>query len=313
MATVRKAIITAAGSGTRMYPASQTVQKELFPLVDTDGYAKPVLQIIAEEVAASGIEEICIVANPANADAIKRHFQGFRGTGAHPAFAGKPWAQALADTLAEIGSRITIVVQETQQGFGHAVLQAQAWVGDDPFALLLGDHVYLSQTGTLCTRQVLETFAAHGCAVSSVARAPESQVFRYGIVGGERVPGAVPPVYTIRAMIEKPAIEQARAHLQTAGLPTGEYLCFFGIHVFPSSVFGDLEHVAAHETRQNGEITLTSALERLHARERYVVAEVAGTRCDMGVPEGLVETQIALALHGPFREAALRLLHALGN
>ncbi len=311
MAAVRKAVITAAGHGTRMYPASSTVQKELFPLVDTDGYAKPTLQIIAEEVVASGVEELCIIANESNVEALQGHFRGLIETQKQSAFAGKDWALALADTLADLSQRITFVVQEQQKGFGHAVYQARAWAGDDPFALLLGDHVYLAHEPRRCTRQVLDAYETQGCAVSSVARTPEHTLFRYGIVGGTRVPGSNPALYEIEAMAEKPAVEFARAHLQTPTLPQDEYLCFFGIHVFSASIFSYLKHVIDNGIRHKGEIQLTSAQELLFQNERYVAAEVHGTRYDMGIPEGLVETQIALALHSPFRETAAHLLGAL--
>ena len=313
MAKVRKAVITAAGRGTRMFPASQTVQKELFPLVDTDGYAKPTLQIIAEEALASGVEEICIVANESNVEALKRHFRGLSETQKQGAFAGKEWALALADTLADLARRTTFVVQATQEGFGHAVFQARAWAGDEPFALLLGDHVYLTHQPLRCTRQVMDAFERHECAVSSVARMPENVLFRYGTVGGTLLPGTDPPVYETKAMTEKPTVEFAREHLQTPGLPAHEYLCFFGIHVFPPSIFGYLKHLIDNDLREKGEFQLTSAQELLFQNERYLASEVQGTRCDMGVPEGLVETQIALALHSPFREAATSLFHMLGS
>lgn len=313
MTKVRKAVITAAGRGTRMYPASSTVQKELFPLVDTDGYAKPTLQIIAEEALASGAEEICIIANETNVDALKRHFQGLTESQKQGAFAGKEWALTLGDTLTDLAQRTTFVVQQTQEGYGHAVYQAKAWAGDEPFALLLGDHVYLSEQRLRCARQVIAAYEKEDCAVSSVARTPEHLLFRYGTVGGTLLPGTNPPIYEITAMTEKPTVEQAREHLRTEGLPSGEYLCFFGIHVFPPSIFGYLEHLISHDVRQKGEIQLTSAQELLFKNERYLAGEVQGTRYDMGVPEGLIETQIALALHSPFKAAAQELFHTLAG
>lgn len=313
MTKVRKAVITAAGRGTRMYPASSTVQKELFPLIDTDGYAKPTLQIIAEEALASGVEEICIIANETNVDALKRHFQGLTESQKQGAFAGKEWALTLGDTLTDLAQRTTFVVQQTQEGYGHAVYQAKAWAGDEPFALLLGDHVYLSEQRLRCARQVIAAYEKENCAVSSVARTPEHLLFRYGTVGGTLLPGTNPPIYEITAMTEKPTVEQAREHLRSEGLPSGEYLCFFGIHVFPSSIFGYLEHLISHDLRQKGEIQLTSAQELLFKNERYLAGEVQGMRYDMGVPEGLIETQIALALHSPFKTAAQELFHTLAG
>ncbi len=313
MTKVRKAVITAAGRGTRMYPASSTVQKELFPLVDTDGYAKPTLQIIAEEALASGIEEVCIVANQTNVDALRRHFRGLTDSQKQGPYAGKAWALALGDTLANLAQRTTFLVQATQEGYGHAVYQAKAWAGDDPFALLLGDHVYLSKQHQRCARQVIAAYEAEECAVSSVARTPEHLLFRYGTVGGTLLPNSAPPLYEVTAMAEKPTVDFARQNLRATGMPPDEYLCFFGIHVFPPSIFGYLEHLIDYDIRQKGEIQLTSAQELLFRQERYLAGEVQGTRYDMGVPEGLIETQIALALHSPFREAAQDLFHALGS
>ena len=307
MTTVRKAIITAAGRGTRQYPATATVQKELFPLVDVDGYVKPTLQIIVEEALASGIEELCIVANVANVDPIRRHFHGLTNAQKTGQFAGKEWALPLSDALDDMAARLTFVVQEQQEGYGHAVYQAKAWAGDDPCAVLLGDHVYHSFTETRCTRQVIQAYERCECPVSAVARTPEALIPRLGTLAGRPLGGS-PPAYEVTAMREKPTLEDARAHLKTPGLGNDEYLCFFGIHVFPSALFDCLEQLFRHDIRQRGEYQLTAAQELLFQQGRYVVAEVAGERYDMGVPEGLIETQIALALHSPYREQALAML-----
>lgn len=310
MTTVRKAIITAAGRGTRQYPASATVQKELFPLVDMDGYAKPTLQIIVEEVLASGIDELCIVANPSNVEPMRRHFRGLSPAEKAGSFRGKDWALRLSDALDDMERRLTFVVQETQEGYGHAVYQGRDWVGGEPFTILLGDHVYRSARDERCTRQVIDAFEAHGCSVSSVARTPEVNIPRFGTVGGCPIPGTNPPVYEIAAMVEKPTEDYARRHLRTPGLPNGEYLCFFGIHVFTPTMFECLQHLIDNDIRVKGEIQLTSAQALLRERERYLVSEVQGVRYDMGIPEGLVETQIALALQSPFQPQARAMLEA---
>jgi UTP--glucose-1-phosphate uridylyltransferase len=308
MTTVRKAIITAAGRGTRQYPASNTVQKELFPLVDVDGYTKPTLQIIVEEVLASGIEELCIVANPSNIGPMRQHFRGLTAAQKAGSFRGKDWALTLSDTLEDIERRLTFVVQETQDGYGHAVYQSREWVGDEPFALLLGDHVYMSALAERCARQVIAAYEVNDCPVSSVARTPEANIPRFGTIAGRPIPGTQPPVYEIAEMVEKPTRQYAREHLRTPGLPADEYLCFFGIHVFPPAIFDCLQHLIDRDIRDRGEIQLTNAQALLLERERYLVSEVLGERFDMGVPEGLVETQIALALHSPYREQARAML-----
>lgn len=300
MTRIRKGVITAAGRGTRQYPASKTVQKELFPLVDVDGFAKPTVQILAEELFASGLEEVCIVANASNIDPMRRHFLEPAPAG----LVGKDWAETLTKSLSEMAGRLTFVVQETQDGYGHAVYQAREFVGEEPFLITLGDHVYLSNTETCCAGQVLGVFERYSASVTSVSYAAEADLHRYGTLTGPRLPDTTPPVYEIEALVEKPTVEYAQAHLRTPGVPEGQYLVHFGIHAFTPTVFDCLEHLIANDLRQHGEIQLTSAQILLMERERYLACEVAGARYDMGVPEGLIETQIALALRGPFARQA---------
>ncbi len=282
MTRIRKGVITAAGRGTRLLPATRTVQKELFPLVDVDGRAKPIIQILVEELTTSGIEEICIVSNTANIEPMRRHF------------AEEPGAAS-----------ISFAVQQTQEGYGHAVFQAREWVGGEPFVLTLGDHVYFSETEVRCTRQVMDAFEANGCCVSSVFAVAEASVTRYGIIAGlERGDG----LFHIRAMAEKPTAAFAQSNLRTAGLPDGHYLSFFGIHAFTPAIFDCLAQLIETDQRERGEFQLTSAQELLFAKEDYLLNRVAGVRCDMGVPEGLIETQIALALRSPFAGAVRKMV-----
>ena len=307
MTRIRKGVITAAGRGTRQYPASQTVQKELFPLVDVDGYAKPTVQLLVEELLASGIEEVCIVANPANVEPMRQHFQG-QPPRISP---GKEWMTPLADALADMAGRLTFVIQETQEGYGHAVYQAREWVADEPFLLTLGDHIYFSDTPDRCARQVMTAYEAQQAPMTSVSRVPEEQLYRYGTLAGTPLPDTQPPVYELRALFEKPTVEYARARLRTPGLPDGEYLVHFGTHAFPPAIFDCLGHLISHDQRVRGEIQLTSAQELLLDRGRYLVCEVAGVRYDMGIPEGLIETQIALALRSPFAAQARAVLEGV--
>ena len=233
MTQIRKGVITAAGRGTRQYPASKTVQKELFPLVDTDGFAKPTVQILAEELFASGLEEVCIIANSANIDPMRRHFLE-----APPAsLLGKDWADAQTQSLSEMADKLTFVVQETQDGYGHAVYQAREFAAGEPFLITLGDHVYLSETDTRCTRQVLDIFAKYAASVTSVSYASEAELHRYGTLSGPLLPGTTPPVYEIKSLVEKPTVDYARAHLRAPGVPDGQYLVHFGIHAFTPAIF----------------------------------------------------------------------------
>jgi UTP--glucose-1-phosphate uridylyltransferase len=299
---VRKAVITAAGRGTRQYPASTTVQKEMFPLVDVDGLTKPTIQIIAEEALDAGIEELCIVTAPGDEEMYRRHFRGL-SEDLLPAFQGKEWALRESEQLARIERALRFATQTSPEGYGHAVYCAREWVGDEPFLLLLGDHVYISADpqGRRCARQVVEVFERTGQTVSSVKRTPERLLHLFGTVRGEPEPGEE-SLYRVAAMVEKPTPERAEADLRTPGLRSGEYLCFFGMHLFTPAIFDCLGYNIAHDVRERGEFQLTSAQAMLAEREPYLAFEARGERYDMGVPFGLVETQLALALHSPMRE-----------
>jgi UTP--glucose-1-phosphate uridylyltransferase len=306
MAKVRKAVITAAGMGTRHYPASATIQKEMFPLVDRDGTTKPTIQIIVEEAIDSGVEEVCIVASPENVDQFQRHFRGLPEEWAS-LFRGKGWALEEAEKLAGLSERIRYVLQDSPEGYGHAVYCAREFVRGDPFLLLLGDHVYISATKKTCSRQVIDIYTEHTCAVSGVQRTAEELLHLFGTVAGRRIGGS-PDVYEIAEIKEKPTEEYAEEHLRTPGMPRGQYLCFFGLHVLPPSVFDAIEYHIKNDIRERGEIQLTNALEMLRGQEPYVAVEVNGQRYDMGVPFGYIQTQLALALNSPARRNVLAAL-----
>ncbi|GAB4466951.1 MAG: sugar phosphate nucleotidyltransferase [Armatimonadaceae bacterium] len=306
MGIVRKAVITAAGRGTRQFPATRSVQKELLPLVDRDGITKPTIQIIIEECLASGIEDICIVVSPGGAEPFKKHFSRLSEE-ERKTFRNKEWALAQADALRRMQERITYVEQPTPEGYGDAVYQAKDFVGDEPFLLLLGDHIYISNTKKRCAQQVIETYGIAQCAVSAVQQTPDDRLHLFGTVTGRPL-GSETPTYEVTKIVEKPSIEFAAEHLQTAGVKRGYYLCFFGMHVLPSTIFDCLSHHIENNMRENGEIQLTSSLEMLRAQERYVAVETRGERYDMGVPFGYVETQAALALNGVERAEMLAAL-----
>ncbi|MGZ3681801.1 MAG: UTP--glucose-1-phosphate uridylyltransferase [Ktedonobacterales bacterium] len=311
---VRKAVITAAGRGTRQYPASTTVQKEMFPLVDVDGVTKPTLQIIAEEALEAGIEEICIVAAPGDEELYRQHFRSL-STELLPAFAGKGWALRDSEQLARLERTLHYVTQSSPEGYGHAVYCARDWVGDEAFFLLLGDHVYLSMdpAGRRCARQLVDEFQWAGQPIASVKRTPEHRLHLFGTVRGEPLADRS-DLYRIAALAEKPDVAYAERELRTPGLDRGEYLCFFGMHVFTPTIFDYLGYCVTHELREKGEFQLTTALAMLAKRETYLAFEARGERYDMGIPSGLVETQLALALHSPMREEIVASMnHILGT
>ena len=317
MAKVRKAVITAAGRGTRQYPASSAVQKEMFPLVDRDGLSKPVIQIIGEEALAAGVEEICIVCQPGDEQIYRQYFQRM-GHEELRAFRGKDWAILESEKLQEFGERLTFVPQESPEGYGHAVYQAREFVGDEPFLLMLGDHIYISadSRGRNCAKQLIDRYILGGLQVmTAVQVTPGRHLHLYGTLKCELL-DAVNSVYRVDAIEEKPGEEYAAQNLRSSGLPPGSYLCHFGMHVFPAAIFEALDYHIANNIRQKNEIQLSNAQEYMRTQilpaGQYGACTVDGQRFDTGIPYGLMESQLALALAGTHRaeitEAIARLL-----
>lgn len=300
---VRKAVITAAGRGVRQYPASDTVQKAMLPLVDRDGLTKPLIQIIAEEALESGIEEICIVTAPGDEEIYRKYFRAY-GENLLVAFKGVNWAIEQSQRLRELEKRLRFVVQPEPEGYGHAVWCARDFVADEPFLLMLGDHLYISGEQRRCAHQIIEIAVSQGCAVFAVQATREHLISCYGTLSGKRVPG-MPHVYEVEHIIEKPTPTLAETHLQVPGLRVGYYLCFFGMHVLTPTIFGILEEHISKKSRVDEEIQLTPAQHELAQREKVLALETKGTRYDIGVRYGALRAQIALALSGADRDLVL--------
>lgn len=314
---VKKAVIPVAGRGTRQYPASRAVPKAMFPLVDRDGRSKPLIQILVEEAVEAGIEEVCIV-TASGQEKVYREYFGASNEAALQGFRGKDWAILESEKLAGLGERLRFVEQESPEGFGHAVYQARRFVGDEPFLLMLGDHVYVSDTKDRCAKQIILAFEEFNPEVmTAVAPTLERQLHLFGVVRG-RAMDVGRGVYVAEKIVEKPGIDEARRTLGTPGLPTGTYLGHFGMHIFSSRIFESLEYLIKSDVRHDGEIQLTAAQEHLRSRSaQYCAVVVQGQRYDTGVPFGLVEAQMALALSGAHRaefcEAMVRILALQGR
>ncbi|MGD0463131.1 MAG: sugar phosphate nucleotidyltransferase [Tepidisphaeraceae bacterium] len=312
MAKVRKAVITAAGRGTRQYPASTAVQKEMFPLVDRDGLTKPIIQIIGEEAIDSGIEAICIITQPGEENQYREYFRRLDNSMVK-SFRGKDWALLESEKLEAFGERLHFAEQHTPEGFGHAVYQAKEFVGDDPFLLLLGDHVYISDIKDRCARQLVNVYERNTLeAVTGVQPTLERLLHMFGVIRGEAIE-AQRGIYKVKLIVEKPSIELAREKLVTPGQPAGNYLAHFGMHVFSPRIFDSLEYLIKNNLREKNEIQLTAAQEHLRQHtDQYWCVVTQGQRYDTGIPYGLMETQLALALSGIHRaeicEAIARLL-----
>jgi UTP--glucose-1-phosphate uridylyltransferase len=303
---ISKAVITAAGRGARQYPASDTVQKVMLPLVDRDGVTKPVLQIIAEEAFESGIEEICVVSAPGDEYVYRSHFRNYAAN-LRSTYKGLDWAEEQARRIVDLEERLQFAVQPEPEGYGHAVWCARSFVGGSPFLLLLGDHLYLSADPRRCARQLIELATVENCAVSAVQSTREHLIHQYGTLTGRRQPQH-PDIYAIDEIIEKPNPTLAELRLHVPGLRAGHYLCFFGMHVLTPVVFDLLDQLVRENVRELGQIQLTTALNSLARKERYLALETRGTRFNLGVKFGVVEAQIALAMGGVDREQMLTLL-----
>lgn len=307
---VKKAVITAAGRGVRLFPVADTVQKSMLPLIDRDGLAKPVIQIIIEEALESGIEEVCIVCAPGDEDRYRNQMSRLRDN-LLEGFAGEEWATDQARRLETMLRRLTFAVQEEPLGYGHAVYCARDFVGDMPFLLLLSDHLYLSHVeGRRCAQQLLELASREQCAVAAVNPTREYLVGHYGAVAGKGVSG-MPGVYTIEKIIEKPSVSLAESELQTPGLRAGHYLCFFGMHVLPPTLFPIIESECRTADGRANSVQLTPALHELSRRERYLAAELHGDRYDIGARYGLLMAQLALGMAGRDRDDMLADMVAL--
>ena len=285
---VRKAVITAAGFGTRLYPATKVIKKEWFPIVTADGIAKPICLVIIEEALKSGIEEICLVVQQGEREV----FEEFLSTPESPIHHDKLpiHLREYSGYLREIGERVSFVEQESQEGFGHAVFAAREWVGEEPFLLMLGDHLYTSNDDVPCARQLLDVYDQHQTSVVGVMRTEASLIDQFGAVGGRWIDGAKQRILTVDQFIEKPTVEFAQSHLQINDCSENEFLTLFGQYVLSSKVFELLGEAIAGNQREQGEFQLTSTLDRLRQEDGFLGYETRGRRFDVGMPTTYLET-----------------------
>ncbi|MBC6989760.1 sugar phosphate nucleotidyltransferase [Hymenobacter sp. BT491] len=298
---VRKAVITAAARGARLYPVADTIQKALLPVIDVDGLHKPVIQIVAEEAFSSGIEELCVVCAPGDGERYTAAFTSLRDN-LLKSYQDIDWAKEEAEKIDHLLSRLQFAEQREALGYGHAVYCAREFVGDEPFLLLLGDYLYVSDLpGQCCAAQLLALAAQEECAVSAVNPTIEHQIGRYGTLTGKHLPSQV-GIYQIDKIIEKPSLSTAELELQTPGLRAGYYLCFFGMHVLTPAIFDILQK---HLAQGGANVLLTPALQELAETEKYLALEVKGTRYDLSRKHGLLRAQIALGLAGEAHDETL--------
>ena len=294
---VKKAVIPIAGYGTRLFPATKAVPKALFPIISQDGFAKPVIQLIIEEALTAGVEEVCLVAQPQQVEPIADYFSGTVAD----AIREKSELAVQADRLEEIGERLHFAIQAEPQGFGHAIYCAKDFAAGEPVIILLGDHLYISESDITCAKQLVDVYEEVGQSVTSLDLCPESELSVNGIVHGN--PSVESSrLYTLTQIAEKPTVEFAQEHLGVEGVPEKEYLCNFGIDLLTPLLFDILDYNYKHQVLTHGEIQLRDAMTEMIRQEGMYGYRVAGERYDTGNPQELLRTVCAFGLQGPYRE-----------
>jgi UTP-glucose-1-phosphate uridylyltransferase/mevalonate kinase len=283
---VRKAVIPAAGFGTRLFPASKATKKELFPIIDADGIAKPAILLIIEEALRAGIDDVIIIVQEHDLEAFHSFFnvqvtiENYNKLPRH--------FQEYAQRILEIGRHVSFAIQRTQEGFGHAVYTAREAVGNEPFLLMLGDHIYRSGSDRSCAQQLVEAYTKHGISVLGLRRTPEEKIGNFGTVTGIWMQDEL--LASVTEFAEKPTIDYARTNLRMPGLPADEYLTVFGQYIINPQIFDYLEEHITNNVRERGEFQLTSALDRLRQEDGFLGLVVDGQRFDIGLPEYYLET-----------------------
>jgi len=285
--TVRKAIIPAAGLGTRFLPATKAMPKEMLPIVD-----KPTIQYIVEEAIASGIEDIIIVTGKGKR-AIEDHFDIAFELEQNLMEKGK------YDLLEKVKepSKVDIhyIRQKEPKGLGHAVWCARNFIGDEPFAVLLGDDIV--QAETPCLKQLIDQYEQTLSSVIGVKRVPDNETHRYGIIDPIEQHGRR---YQVRQFVEKPAPGTAPSNL-----------AIMGRYILTPEIFLFLEK---QEAGAGGEIQLTDAIQKLNEIQRVFAYEFEGKRYDVGEKLGFIKTTIEFALqHDELREDLIQFMEKLLN
>ncbi|MBR2518662.1 MAG: UTP--glucose-1-phosphate uridylyltransferase GalU [Selenomonadaceae bacterium] len=270
---VRKAVIPAAGLGTRFLPATKSQPKEMLPIVD-----KPTIQYIIEEAAAAGVEDIIVVTGR-NKRSIEDHFDRSIELEVELERTGKEELLQMVKAIPEIAN-IHFIRQKQPLGLGHAVLTASHFIGDEPFAVLLGDDVVVSKKPVL--QQMVEIFNEYKTSILGVQEVAAEVVHKYGIVDCKPVDD---DIFKVKDLIEKPAREAAPSRI-----------AILGRYILTPSIFSYLE---TQEAGAGGEIQLTDGLKRLAKDEAMYAYIFKGHRYDVGTKLGFLQANIEFALRNP--------------
>ncbi|MBT98792.1 MAG: UTP--glucose-1-phosphate uridylyltransferase [Dehalococcoidia bacterium] len=267
---IRKAVIPAAGLGTRFLPVTMSVPKELLPIID-----RPLLQYVIAEAVEAGVEEVIIVTSP-DKESIGEYFQS------QPSLERRLTANgedALLEKVTEAGNlaKVSFVIQHEALGLGHAVLMAKDAVGDEPFVVILPDDIIAHAPGAIS--QMVQVSEKLNAGVIAVEALPWEVVHNYGVVDASKVSGGI---YKIHGLVEKPPREEAPSNLSIVGR-----------YILPPDIFHYLETT---KPGVRGEIQLTEGLLVLLQEHDLYAYEFLGTRYDGGTPMGLLRASLAFAL-----------------
>lgn len=267
---VQKAIIPAAGLGTRFLPATKAQPKEMLPIVDT-----PTIQFIVEEAVSSGIEDIIIVTGRSKR-AIEDHFDKSYELEEELKKSGK---EDLLSQIRDISNLVNIhyIRQKEPKGLGHAIYCAKAFIGNEPFAVLLGDDIVRAEEP--CLKQLINVYNDYKTTILGVQKVPVNEVSSYGIIGGKQVDERV---VKVNDMVEKPDIDKAPSNT-----------AILGRYIISPSIFSHLENIPPGK---NGEIQLTDALKSLMKDEAIYAYDFIGKRYDVGNRMGFLKATVEFAL-----------------
>jgi UTP--glucose-1-phosphate uridylyltransferase len=273
MAKIRRAIFPAAGLGTRFLPATKAQPKEMLPLVD-----KPIIQYAVEEAVNAGLENLVIITGRGK-NAIEDHFDVSFELEKTLEERGKSDLLSLVRAVSEL-VHIAYIRQKEALGLGHAILVAQDLMNSEPFAVLLGDDVIISEVP--CIRQMMDIYEEYQTSIVALMEVPRKETSRYGIIKGRQIPGGDGRLFEVLDMIEKPAVQEAPSNL-----------AIIGRYILNPSIFEVLTQTGRGS---GGEIQLTDGLRKLLGRERILAYKFRGKRHDAGDKLGFLKATVEFAL-----------------
>lgn len=271
MPKITKAIIPAAGFGTRFLPATKSQPKEMLPVVD-----KPTIQYIVEEAVESGIEDILIVIGRYKS-VIEDHFDRSVELEMELEKKGK---YDMLEQIQDIAgmANIQFVRQKTALGLGHAVYCAKNFIGNEPFAVMLGDDI-VDSPGYPCLKQMMDLYEREQCSILGVKEVALQEIHKYGVVDGDKIADGL---YTVRSLVEKPKAEAAPSNV-----------AIMGRYIITPAIFAILEKTAPGA---GNEIQLTDALKMLAVKEKMLAYAFKGRRYDVGDKLGFLQATVEFAL-----------------